>query len=245
MQGKMVKNGGTSKGRRKIEIKKIESEDARHVCFSKRKAGIFAKASDLSTLCGAEVAIVIYSPVGNPYSFGSPSVEPLVDRFLSGSFRHQPISGKSNTVVQLNQQYMELSRQSDIAKATKVNLEERHRELLQSPELDCANDIKQLGLDQLDQLKNRLEHLKMRLDDRIKDYLHVASTQRMASPMMTTTRTLGLFSPDGATGPSSSSSACPPPWPISFEMNHGEPISFQALLATTTGTNLARYVHKP
>lgn len=238
----MVKNGGgTSKGRRKIEIKKIESEDARHVCFSKRKAGIFAKASDLSTLCGAEVAIVIYSPVGNPYSFGSPSVEPLVDRFLSGSFRHQPTSGKSNAVVQLNQQYMELSRQSDIAKATKVSLEERHRELLQSPELDCANDINQLGLDQLDRLKNRLEHLKMRLDDRIKDYLRAASSQRMVSPMMT--RTFGLLSP-GATGTSSSSSAYPP-WPINFEMNQSdEPISFRALLATT-GTNSARYVQKP
>ena len=36
-------------GRQKIEIRKIESEEARQVCFSKRRAGLFKKASELAS----------------------------------------------------------------------------------------------------------------------------------------------------------------------------------------------------
>ncbi|XP_078152246.1 agamous-like MADS-box protein AGL29 [Carex rostrata] len=72
-------------GRQKIEIKKIENEEARQVCFSKRRNGLFKKASELSTLCGAEICIVIFSPAGKAFSFGHPSVDSVADRFLSSS----------------------------------------------------------------------------------------------------------------------------------------------------------------
>lgn len=55
-----------SMGRQKIEIKRIEKEEARQVCFSKRRAGVFKKAHELSVLCGAEIAIVVFSPAGKP-----------------------------------------------------------------------------------------------------------------------------------------------------------------------------------
>ncbi|KAK1269076.1 Agamous-like MADS-box protein AGL61 [Acorus gramineus] len=70
------------KGRRRIEIKRIEKEEARQVCFSKRRYGVFKKASELSILCGADVAIIVFSPAGNAFAFGHPSVESLVKRFL-------------------------------------------------------------------------------------------------------------------------------------------------------------------
>lgn len=69
-------------GRQKIEIKRITNEDKRQVCFSKRKDGLLKKASDLAVLCGGHVAAIAFSPGGKPFSFGHPSVEALIDRFM-------------------------------------------------------------------------------------------------------------------------------------------------------------------
>ncbi|XP_020686494.1 MADS-box protein AGL24-like [Dendrobium catenatum] len=79
-------------GRKKIDIKLIEKEENRQVCFSKRRKGLFKKASELSTLCGAEVAVVVFSLTGKPYCFGHPSVDHVLRRFLSN------ISGPSDTL---------------------------------------------------------------------------------------------------------------------------------------------------
>lgn len=74
--------GKTSKGKQRIEMAKISNESSRQVTFCKRRSGLFKKASDLCTLSGVEIAIIIYSPANkNIYSFGHPSVESLVNRF--------------------------------------------------------------------------------------------------------------------------------------------------------------------
>jgi hypothetical protein len=69
----MARGRRTTTGRQKIEIRPIESEDARQVCFSKRRVGLFKKASELTILCGAEAAAVVFSPAGKAFSFGNPS----------------------------------------------------------------------------------------------------------------------------------------------------------------------------
>ncbi|KAK1291518.1 Agamous-like MADS-box protein AGL62 [Acorus calamus] len=69
-------------GRRRIEIKRIEKAEARQVSFSKRRYGVFKKASELSILCSADVAIIVFSPGGKAFAFGHPSIESLVNRFL-------------------------------------------------------------------------------------------------------------------------------------------------------------------
>ncbi|KAL6614052.1 hypothetical protein ACP70R_036322 [Stipagrostis hirtigluma subsp. patula] len=72
-------------GRQKIEIKRIASKEARQVCFSKRHFGLFKKAAELSALCGARVAVVLFTPAGRPFSLGHPSVHAVVDSFLDPS----------------------------------------------------------------------------------------------------------------------------------------------------------------
>ncbi|KAL7129711.1 hypothetical protein ABFS83_13G086500 [Erythranthe nasuta] len=69
-------------GRRKIEIKKIEKKSSLQVTFTKRRMGLFRKASELSILCGAEIAILVQSPADKIFSYGHPSVEALVNRLL-------------------------------------------------------------------------------------------------------------------------------------------------------------------
>jgi len=78
-------------GRRKLEMKKIANNSSRLVTFSKRRSGLFKKANEISTLCAAEVAIVVFSPGGKPFSFGQPNVEKLMslskEKWTTSRFR--------------------------------------------------------------------------------------------------------------------------------------------------------------
>ncbi|XP_072151375.1 uncharacterized protein [Setaria viridis] len=93
--------------------------DAWQVCFSKRHAGLFKKVSELSILCGADVATVIFSPAGKAFSFGHPSVESILDRFLDTSPRAGGglSSAGDHAVSELNRQYGKLRTQLDMEKA--------------------------------------------------------------------------------------------------------------------------------
>ncbi|KAI4331988.1 hypothetical protein L6164_016931 [Bauhinia variegata] len=72
-------------GRRKIQIQKISKENNLQVTFSKRRTGIFKKASELCTLCAAQIAIIIFSPGKKAFSFGHPGVNDLINLLLHGA----------------------------------------------------------------------------------------------------------------------------------------------------------------
>ncbi|RWW86475.1 hypothetical protein BHE74_00004744, partial [Ensete ventricosum] len=57
--------------REKIQIKKISNATARQVTFSKRRRGLFKKAEELSILCDAEVALIVFSSTGKLFEFSS------------------------------------------------------------------------------------------------------------------------------------------------------------------------------
>lgn len=63
---------GTGK-RERIAIRRIDNLAARQVTFSKRRRGLFKKAEELSILCDAEVALVLFSHAGRLYQFSSSS----------------------------------------------------------------------------------------------------------------------------------------------------------------------------
>ncbi|XP_010238576.1 agamous-like MADS-box protein AGL61 [Brachypodium distachyon] len=113
----------TSLGRQKIEIRRIDSDEARQVCFSKRRAGLFKKASELSILCGAQVAAIVFSPAGKAFSFGTPSVDAVLDRFLGGAARPGGTGGgraagsESPVLAELIRQHAELRAQVEVEKA--------------------------------------------------------------------------------------------------------------------------------
>lgn len=51
-------------GRKKIVIQRIPEERNRQVTFTKRKSGLLKKARELSILCDAEIAVIIFSTAG-------------------------------------------------------------------------------------------------------------------------------------------------------------------------------------
>lgn len=58
-------------GRGRIEIKKIENVNSRQVTFTKRRNGLLKKAKELSVLCDAEVAVIVFASTGRLYEFSS------------------------------------------------------------------------------------------------------------------------------------------------------------------------------
>jgi len=88
----------------------MSKESNLQVTFSKRRSGLFKKASELSTLCGAEIAIIVFSPGNRVFSFGHPGVETVIDRYFTrnppqNSGTMQLIEAHRNaTVRELNMQ---------------------------------------------------------------------------------------------------------------------------------------------
>lgn len=60
-------------GRGRVELKRIENKINRQVTFAKRRNGLLKKAYELSVLCDAEVAVIIFSNSGKLYEFSSTS----------------------------------------------------------------------------------------------------------------------------------------------------------------------------
>ncbi|KAL9443889.1 hypothetical protein AB3S75_017130 [Citrus x aurantiifolia] len=53
------------------------------VTFSKRRQGLFKKAEEYANITGSQIAVLVFSPAGNPYVHGSPSFDAVIDKFLS------------------------------------------------------------------------------------------------------------------------------------------------------------------
>lgn len=175
-----MSNPRKSRGRQKIEMKKMSNESNLQVTFSKRRSGLFKKASELCTLCGADVAIVVFSPGEKVFSFGHPNVDAVIDRYLtrappqnSGTM-HFIEAHRSANVRELNAQLTQISNQLDTEKKCGEELN-RLRKTTQA-QFWWASPIDDMNKAQLDQFKLALEELKKnvtRLADRL--VIHTAA----------------------------------------------------------------------
>ncbi|XP_051141356.1 agamous-like MADS-box protein AGL61 [Andrographis paniculata] len=118
-----------TRGRQIIPMQQIENRNDMYATFTKRRHGLYNKASELSTLCGVDIGIIIFSPTGNPYSFFQSSMESVLERFRNPN---QPMSNESqlldaqsrNRMRQLNQQLDEILESKDELKEKDKQLDE-------------------------------------------------------------------------------------------------------------------------
>ncbi|KAI3777672.1 hypothetical protein L1987_47473 [Smallanthus sonchifolius] len=75
-------------GRGKVELKRIENTTIRQVSFSKRRDGFFKKAIELSILCDAEVALLVFSSSGKTYQFSSHDMDMMIRRYRNEKGLH-------------------------------------------------------------------------------------------------------------------------------------------------------------
>ncbi|CAI0387364.1 unnamed protein product [Linum tenue] len=168
----------SNSGRQKIPIRKIPKKNHLQVTFSKRRAGLFKKASELCTLCGIEIAVIVFSPAGKAYSFGHPDVGSVVGRFLAhqdpiptggGAHRRQSAVVKAGggggglKNAQLAQILTQLEAERDHVEMVGQVMKAQESWLTRCP-------VDELGLDGLVRLRSELEELK----------LNVAKQQRIA-----------------------------------------------------------------
>ncbi|KAL7212797.1 hypothetical protein ACSBR2_015474 [Camellia fascicularis] len=153
-----------SKGRQKIAMTRMSNESNLIVTFSKRRSGLFKKASELCTLCGAEIAIIVFSPGKKAFSFGHPCVDTVVDCFLSRN--SLPNSGslqlvKAHCNANVSKLNLQLTEALDMLEAEKKRGEELNKMRKASRER-CwwEAPVSELGLQQLEQLKVAMEDLK-------------------------------------------------------------------------------------
>lgn len=68
-------------GRRKIEIKPLTDDRNRTVTFTKRKAGLFKKAHELSILCEVDVSVIIIGRNHKIYEYSSDKTSEVLDKY--------------------------------------------------------------------------------------------------------------------------------------------------------------------
>ncbi|XP_071717809.1 MADS-box protein SOC1-like [Rutidosis leptorrhynchoides] len=87
--------------RGKTQMRRIENATSRQVTFSKRRNGLLKKAFELSVLCDAEVALVIFSPRGKLYEFASSSMQETIERYKNHVKDVQPDTSSVEDVQNL------------------------------------------------------------------------------------------------------------------------------------------------
>jgi hypothetical protein len=60
-------------GRGRVQLKRIENKINRQVTFSKRRSGLLKKAHEISVLCDAEVALIVFSTKGKLFEYSTDS----------------------------------------------------------------------------------------------------------------------------------------------------------------------------
>ncbi|XP_064965203.1 agamous-like MADS-box protein MADS1 isoform X1 [Musa acuminata AAA Group] len=140
-----VQRTSTKMGRGKIEIKRIENTTNRQVTFCKRRNGLLKKAYELSVLCDAEVALIVFSSRGRLYEYANNNIKSTIERYKKACAD----SSSSGAIVDVNSQHYY---QQESAKL-------RHQiQILQNANRHLMGDaLSSLNVKELKQLENRLE----------------------------------------------------------------------------------------
>ncbi|KAI4367144.1 hypothetical protein MLD38_022914 [Melastoma candidum] len=170
----------SSMGRQKIAIAKIPKKNHLQVTFSKRRSGLFKKASELCTLCGVEVAIIVFSPANKAFSFGHPEVDTVVDRFVAprtkpseSALSAQILEAHRNCSIRdLNFVLSQLLNQAEFERKKGEEIEILRR--ANWTKVWWESPIEGLGLGELEQLKMALEEVRR---DVVEQSNHLASEQ--------------------------------------------------------------------
>ncbi|CAL4975288.1 unnamed protein product [Urochloa decumbens] len=176
---------------RRSGVRFIEDDRDRSLTFFKRRYGIFKAASDLSTLTGARVAMVLESENEKFSSFGTPDASPIVDAFLSGDAptesdtseeQKAKITNLQNELFQLEKdKAMEEKREKEnIVWTKKIQDTSRMAKYIYGKEevLDCT---------ELYEMYRELSRITQEINDRLPTLLHdnqVEADDRLRDPSL-------------------------------------------------------------
>ncbi|TKY54999.1 Agamous MADS-box protein AGL8-like [Spatholobus suberectus] len=141
-------------GRGRVELKRIENKINRQVTFSKRRSGLLKKTREISVLCDAEVALIVFSTKGKLFEYSTqPCMERILEQYERYSYAERQLvtndkAPKENWVIE-----------HEKLKA-RLELLQRNQRNFVGEELDSLN-LK--GLQNLEQqLDSALKHIRSR-----------------------------------------------------------------------------------
>ncbi|KAL2330747.1 hypothetical protein Fmac_018328 [Flemingia macrophylla] len=156
-------------GRGKIEIKRIDNASSRQVTFSKRRTGLFKKAQELSILCDAEVAVIVFSNTGKLFEFSNCGMKRTISRYNKSLGNADCAVAESKTLVQKEDSKMVEIQREEIAK-----LETKQLQLL-------GKDLTGLGVKELQKLEQQLNEgllsIKARKEELVMEQLEKSRVQ--------------------------------------------------------------------
>ncbi|PWA74995.1 flower development transporter SEP1 [Artemisia annua] len=132
-------------GRGRVELKRIENKINRQVTFAKRRNGLLKKAYELSVLCDADVALIIFSNRGKLFEFCSTNnMLKMLERYQNCTYGSMEID-RSTTNAEQNS-YKEY-----------IKLKAKYESLQQYQRQVCGEDLEPLSLKELEQLERQLD----------------------------------------------------------------------------------------
>nr|CAA57445.1 fbp11 [Petunia x hybrida] len=131
-------------GRGKIEIKRIENNTNRQVTFCKRRNGLLKKAYELSVLCDAEIALIVFSTRGRVYEYANNNIKGTIERYKKATAE----TSNACTTQELNAQFYQ--QESKKLRQQIQLLQNTNRHLV-------GEGLSALNVRELKQLENRLE----------------------------------------------------------------------------------------
>ncbi|XP_044506459.1 agamous-like MADS-box protein MADS2 isoform X2 [Mangifera indica] len=131
-------------GRGRVELKRIENKINRQVTFAKRRNGLLKKAYELSVLCDAEVALIIFSSRGKLYEFcSSSSMLKTLERYQKCTYGAMEVNKPAEELESSYREYLKLKTRFEALQRTQRNL--------------LGEDLGPLGTKELEQLERQLE----------------------------------------------------------------------------------------
>ncbi|XP_027340532.1 MADS-box transcription factor 1-like isoform X3 [Abrus precatorius] len=135
-------------GRGRVELKRIENKINRQVTFAKRRNGLLKKAYELSVLCDAEVALIIFSNRGKLYEFcSSSSMLKTLERYQKCNYGAPEANVSTREAL-----VMEFSSQQEYLK-----LKARYEALQRSQRNLMGEDLGPLSSKDLESLERQLD----------------------------------------------------------------------------------------
>ncbi|KAJ4804507.1 MADS box transcription factor [Rhynchospora pubera] len=149
-------------GRGRVQLKRIENKINRQVTFSKRRSGLLKKAHEISVLCDAEVAVIVFSNKGKLYEYASTdsSMDKILDKYERYSFAERSVvSADLDAQGNWCYEYSKLK-----SKIESIQKNQRH---LMGEQLEglSLKEIQQLE----QQLDNSLKHIRSRKNQKMTD----------------------------------------------------------------------------
>ncbi|KAL4577324.1 hypothetical protein LXL04_013432 [Taraxacum kok-saghyz] len=146
-------------GRGRVELKRIENKINRQVTFAKRRNGLLKKAYELSVLCDAEIALIIFSNRGKLYEFCSTSnMLKMLERYQKCTYGSMEIDRSvANAEQNSYKEYMKLKAKYDSLQQYQRQTYIQDSYLYDNDRQVFGEDLGPLSLKELEQLERQLD----------------------------------------------------------------------------------------